>query len=100
MSVNKVFSVPELADMILSLHRNESSSGPDNFAALQAVNKSWKSVVWSIIWRNPPAGGLRPILAHLGDYDVIKVRLLISILKQMSDSMRQGEVKLRVRKVT
>lgn len=85
MSADKVFSVPELADMILSLYRNESPSGPSNFAALRAVNKAWKDVVWSIMWRNPPGGGLRLILAQLGDYDVVKVRLPIIIVKYMSN---------------
>ncbi|KIP03882.1 hypothetical protein PHLGIDRAFT_15582 [Phlebiopsis gigantea 11061_1 CR5-6] len=49
MSADKVFSVPELADMILSLYRDdsESPSGPDNFVALQTVNKQWRNLIWA-----------------------------------------------------
>ena len=81
--------------MILSLYRDESPSGPDNFVALQTVNKDWKNAIWDIMWRKPPGGGLRLLLSQLGDYDITQVCHSAFAVKHISNSLPQGEVKIR-----
>ena len=41
---------------------------------LRRVSKSFDAIIMKLIWKDPPAGGLRFLLANLEDYDILGVR--------------------------
>lgn len=68
MSRRNIVDVPELLGDILERFRAENPS--KEFVALRLVSRKFDGMVWRMLWRRSADGGFRPLLSHVGDYDV------------------------------
>ncbi|KIP03887.1 hypothetical protein PHLGIDRAFT_218495 [Phlebiopsis gigantea 11061_1 CR5-6] len=68
----RVIFIEELATEILRLLAPQQDLAVT--LELRRVNKNFSAIISKLMWNDPPAGGLRMILANLGDYEVLGYR--------------------------